>query len=262
VAKATPRELALRALSGAVADPVPRPLLGTKAQPGIFTGSALATKAAAALCQAEGWVEPTGEVIGKGKSRKELWRVTATGVQAVVENDETATLLREMLGALDQNRDQLERIKSQLESTARLISTHRGVLQRVADKAAPPRFAAKRISAEPSAATVPSENACLASHDGWLVESLRYLEDYQRRHPLQHCPLAELYERVARPHRLSIGMFHDGLRKLAAERRIRLHPFTGAAYQLQNEQYALVAGQEIKYYAEHLGGAVAAEPVR
>jgi hypothetical protein len=42
---------------------------------------------------------------------------------------------------------------------------------------------------------------------------------------------------------------------LVQQRRIRLHAFTGAAYQLQEEQFALVAGQEIKYYAERLAGA-------
>jgi hypothetical protein len=49
---------------------------------------------------------------------------------------------------------------------------------------------------------------------------------------------------------MSIGQFHDGVRQLAAAGKIALHPFTGAAYQLRDEQYALLAGQEIKYYVE------------
>ena len=86
----------------------------------------------------------------------------------------------------------------------------------------------------------------------WRVSALESLADYQRRHPYGHCPLPELFHRVAEPRGMSIGQFHDGLRRLVQESQIRLHPFTGAAYQLQEEQYALVAGQEIKYYAERL----------
>lgn len=89
----------------------------------------------------------------------------------------------------------------------------------------------------------------------WQATALDYLTDYQRRHPYGHCPLPELYHRVAEPRGLSIGQFHDGLRELVRARQIRLHPFTGAAYQLQEEQYAVVSGQEIKYYAERLTNA-------
>jgi hypothetical protein len=88
----------------------------------------------------------------------------------------------------------------------------------------------------------------------WLRGALEYLADYARRHPYGHCPLPELFHHAAVPASLTIGQFHDGLRRLVDEGKVRLHAFTGAAYQLQDEQYALVAGQEIKYYAERLAG--------
>lgn len=77
-----------------------------------------------------------------------------------------------------------------------------------------------------------------------------YLRDYGVDHPYAHCPLPELY-RAATPD-LTIGQFHDVIRELQADRRIRLHPFTGAMYQLRDEQYAMVQGQEIKFYVELL----------
>ena len=94
-----------------------------------------------------------------------------------------------------------------------------------------------------------------APADDWLEEAMKYLEDHQRRNPFGNCPLPELYHRVAEPRGLTIGQFHDGLRRLVERRQVRLHPFTGAAYQLNEEQYALVAGQEIKYYVERLAHA-------
>jgi hypothetical protein len=51
---------------------------------------------------------------------------------------------------------------------------------------------------------------------------------------------------------LTIGQFHDGLRRLVEKGQVRLHAFTGAAYTLQEDHLALVAGQEIKYYAESI----------
>ncbi len=86
----------------------------------------------------------------------------------------------------------------------------------------------------------------------WHVEMRHYLLDYKRQHPYAYCPLSELYQVVVEPLGVTIGQFHDALRDMARQKTLRLHPFTGAPYQLQDEQYALVLGQEIKYYAEPL----------
>lgn len=76
------------------------------------------------------------------------------------------------------------------------------------------------------------------------------LRSYRAERPYAHCPLPELYRATAAG--LTIGQFQDGVRELVDAGRVRLHPFTGAMYQLRDEQFAMVAGQEIKYYVELL----------
>src|SRR5947208_10313446 len=92
--KSDPQAVALEALAQVLADPTPRPLLGAAKAPGYFKGSAQSVKDAAALCRERGWLEGTGEFTGKGRSKKELFRLTAAGVRAVLANSPTLHLLQ------------------------------------------------------------------------------------------------------------------------------------------------------------------------
>lgn len=65
----------------------------------------------------------------------------------------------------------------------------------------------------------------------------------------QDCPLPELYRKLEPGARLSIGHFHDCLRRLHEENQIYLHPWTGPLYALPEPAYALLVGHEIAYYA-------------
>ena len=77
--------------------------------------------------------------------------------------------------------------------------------------------------------------------------ALKHLAAYRTVHPYGDCPLSELYAAVASE--MTIGQYHDMIREMVAAQLVKLHPFTGAAYQMEQEQYAMVSGQEIKYYA-------------
>ncbi len=244
MAKADPRKLALAALTGATADPVPKPLLGTKTKPGLLIGSAQSTKDAAAMCVERGWVEPTGEFVGSGRSKKELHRITPDGIREALENGETAELLADMLTALDQKRDLLKLMRGEIDQLSNVIEKHRDVLDRLRERVVPPDLETilSRSAGRPATTS--------ANTDGWTSKLVDYLQQHHKRNPYGHCPLPELYHNVGEPLGLTIGQFHDGVRQLVSERRVKLHPFTGAAYQLQEEQYALLAGQEIKYFAE------------
>lgn len=66
----------------------------------------------------------------------------------------------------------------------------------------------------------------------------------------RHVELSALYHATCSD--LTIGQYHDMIRGLVKAGQVKLHPFTGAAYQLQDEEYAMVSGQEIKYYAERI----------
>ncbi|HVW01887.1 MAG TPA: hypothetical protein VHB77_16160, partial [Planctomycetaceae bacterium] len=245
VAKADPQKLALDALSRAVADPTPRPLFGTKAKPGVFIGSGQPLKAAAALCEQSGWLEATGEFEGKGKTRKPLYRVTAAGGRHVVEHAESAELLRDMLAVLDYKRERLQGLHEELASLQKLIGQQTEVLGQCLERLAPPDLS-RVLNLSPAAHAGNGQERT----DGWQSAALAYLTDYRRRNAFGFCPLPELFRQTAESRGMTIGQFHDEIRQLVADRRIRLHPFTQAAYQLQDEQYALISGQEIKYYVE------------
>jgi len=49
---------------------------------------------------------------------------------------------------------------------------------------------------------------------------------------------------------ITIGTFHDSLRRLQASRQIQLLPFTQALYELEAPEFALFVGREIRYYVE------------
>jgi len=241
---ADPQKLALQALSQALAGPGSMVLHASKGKPGFFASAAAAAKQAAQYCVDKGWLEPTGKFEATGKSRKELFRITPAGIQETLANSEPVVLLQ---GILD-NFQQFAGLKAKVEEALDSLKKQEGLIRTLHDRLRPPDFKAllANVGNPPqptSAPTFPSQNV------------LNHLADYQRQSPYAHCPLPDLFHKVAEPAGLSIGQFHDGLRRMVQEKKIRLHPFTGAAYQLQEEQYALVAGQEIKYYAERIAGA-------
>ena len=64
------------------------------------------------------------------------------------------------------------------------------------------------------------------------------------------CPLPELYRRLRDVHpALTIGQFHDGLRRLHEQEQVYLHPWTGPLYAMPEPAFALLIGHEVAYYA-------------
>jgi hypothetical protein len=84
----------------------------------------------------------------------------------------------------------------------------------------------------------------------WHAEALDYLLAYQARHVQAYCSLPDLYAHVVGKHGVSIGLFHDGIRALVVAGKMRLHPFSGSRFALEQEEYALVMNKEIMYYVE------------
>jgi hypothetical protein len=53
---------------------------------------------------------------------------------------------------------------------------------------------------------------------------------------------------------ITIGQFHDGLRRMYDEGSIYLHPWTGPLYALPEPALSLMIGHEVAYYASHKNG--------
>jgi hypothetical protein len=63
-------------------------------------------------------------------------------------------------------------------------------------------------------------------------------------------PLPELYRQAhAACPALTIGTFHDALRRLAEEGQVHLHPWSGPLYDIPEPPYALLVGHVVAYYA-------------
>jgi hypothetical protein len=210
-------------------------------------------KAAAQLCVERGWVEETGELQGKGKSAKQMFRITAAGVEFAISRSESARLLSDLLDVADAQRSTLDGIRSQLDANSKRLDAQGTLLQRLQDRVVPPDLSAllsagrgSKSQGESIARPAPQTQASA----GWLNSAVDFARQYRQKNPLGSCPLPELFRGVAEPAGMSIGQFHDGVRQLVRERRLRLHPWTGPMYQLKDEQYALMLGQEIKFYAD------------
>jgi hypothetical protein len=71
--------------------------------------------------------------------------------------------------------------------------------------------------------------------------------------PLEPVELPELFRHASQGYPgLTIGQFHDAVRQLVKEKRLRLYPFTQAMYQLAQPEYALIVGREVMYYVDTL----------
>lgn len=79
---------------------------------------------------------------------------------------------------------------------------------------------------------------------------LTYLKRRQDAGALADCPLPEMYRHIQSScPSLTVGQYHDLLRRLHAEAALYLHPWTGPLYEMPEPALALLVGHEVAYYA-------------
>jgi len=278
MAKVTQAEpLALEALARLLGEPSPRVLHGPKPVPGIFAGASAAEKAAAKHCLDNGWIAPTGEAVGKGKTRKELYRLAPAGVQAVLaKSDPTALLqaLADSVARLDERaagiaqsvetaseamRRQLEAFMRNLlrdfastlrplESFPVAVQELKAALAKTLEKVKPmdlDELTRKLARTGPHAQSPPHAGSA------WGEDVIRMAAEQKQRNAYQRLTLPQVFERLRAKHpALTLGQFHDGLRRLQEDKRIRLGPFTQALATLDDPRNALYLDREVKYYVD------------
>jgi hypothetical protein len=254
MAKKTPdtQSLALEALTQALADPTPRPLFGTAKAPGFFKGATQPVKAAAALCQERGWLEATGAFTGKGKSSKPHFRLTAAGVRAALEQAPALPLLQGVAAAVRQQVQLLTDQHQALQQLTARVSPLQEAVAALARRLEPPSLdeIARRLApaGAPPAPVVPPPPPGPAP---WLARVVALAEEQRARD--RHLPLSlpDVYEQVRRLRPdLTLGEFHDGLRTLRDERRVRLLPFTRAHATIPDLRNALFLDGEVMFYVD------------
>jgi hypothetical protein len=233
-------QLVLDALSRAAADPTGVPLHGNKAAPGLFTTNA-AGKQAAQLCKDQGYLHVVGTET-RGKATLEVCALTEKGLAYLLSQVSPKQVLEDFVRTLQARQDQA----NELLQAARQMQSGIDALKATAEKVL-------QNVHKPAAATV-GPAASSNGSETWQAAVLSLLARWQDSGASEDYPLPELY-RQARQHApsLTIGHFHDGLRRLYEQGQIYLHPWTGPLYEIPEPPYALLVGHEIAYYVSKKG---------
>jgi hypothetical protein len=222
-----PTQLILDALGRAAAEPGSLPLFSRPAAPGLFPRTA-AARLAARKALDEGYLQP-GDAGAKGR---ESAAITAAGRAFLAEQLHPREILDDCVRALEARQSQL----ADLNQAARQLHDHLDGLKALVQQALP------RLAR-------PGSSDCAA-------DVVAELERWHESGAPDDCPLPELFRRVrgATPG-LTVGAFHDALRRLHDAERVYLHPWTGPLYDLPEPACALLVGHEIAYYASLRSGA-------
>jgi hypothetical protein len=193
---------------------------------------------------------------GKGKQPPRFVRITERGRRFALDGGDLATLLTslgeslaareaDLAGSVRRIGEQFQAWREQLEETQQALharfADHQQAsqtLRAVLDRSHRP--------GEPHPAAQPKPLA-----DDWLDEAVRIVTDQKQQNPFERLTLPRIYEQVRkiRPD-LTLGGFHDGLRLLQEQRRLRLTGFTQALATLPDAQNALYLDREVKFYVD------------
>jgi DNA-binding MarR family transcriptional regulator len=217
----TTQEALLAALRRLLAGGGEMPLWGRGALAGLFPSKTVSAQKAIDQLRAAGWV-----TISEPVSDKSACTVTASGRAYLFELENPRLLLEDLLRATESEADTLLELRAacarQLELLERRTANIRSTLERL-DGCCPTVAAA-------------IEHA-LEAHLRCASPGATSLAD------LFHSLTAEIGT-------VTIGQFHDCLRSLHRAGRIRLAPWTGPLYQLQEPQFGLLIGHEVLYYVD------------
>jgi len=236
--KSTP--LILEALGRAAAVPAGVPLYGGKGTLGLFAKSATA-KQLARRCMDAGLLRVV-RTESRGKTVQEICALSEQGLAYLLDQASPKKVLEDLMRGLEARQGQI----ADLVATAQQLQASLEALKGIAEKI----FHQVRHSAATSGAAACNGSATAArDSDAWVASVLVHLRSWRGSGALEDCPLPELYRAAQRNGpALSIGHFHDGIRRLHAQHQLYLHPWTGPLYELPEPALALLIGHEIAYY--------------
>jgi hypothetical protein len=225
-------QLVLTALTRAAADTAGVPLIGTRTTSGLFPNTTLG-KQAAQRCRDDGYL---GEA-------ENACTITDKGMTYLLGQVSPRQVLEDFVRVLESREGQVGELLEAARHMQASIDTLRGTVTTVLDRLAAPGgdlkslFSAFREQPETKTAIDP-------------VTAVReMLTRWKTSGATEDCALPDLYRRLAATcPGLTIGAFHDVLRKMHDDREVYLHPWTGPLYAIPQPSFALMVGHEIDYY--------------
>jgi hypothetical protein len=212
---------------------------------GLFPGRGGVGGEAAAKALADGLLELV-RTEAKGKTLVEWARLTPRGVEFLNECESPARALHGLRDDLRANQQAvpiwLADMRATLEALDQRLATDAQKWQQRLDALA--RRVEDTLRRIDAAAPPPEVTRAYP----WAADALAYLDRRRGSGANGDCPLPELFGALAREHAgLSVGGFHDGLRRLRERRALRLVPARGA--ELTQPEFALLDGGVVLYYA-------------
>lgn len=207
--------LIANALRRAAVESAGLPMFSQRTQAGLFPLSALGKQAADRAC-GNGLFQRINE-------NRDKWTLTEIGRERLLEEANPKQVLEDCVRAIEARHDQVIALKATLDSITGQLTGLQTTIESVL----------------PTISPVDSiDRAVMETLNGWQSEAA------------EDCPLPELYRRteLSRPG-LTIGSFHDSLRRLLQTEMIYLHPWTGPLYAVAEPAFAMLTGHEVAYYA-------------
>jgi len=242
-------ETLLDALKMALAAPGEERLFRAGKLTGLFPGRIGVCAEAAAKALHDGLLEIT-RTETKGKRVIEWAKLTPRGLEFLHDHESPVRALHELRDVLRTTQDGLptwvaEMRQALVAQSERLAEDARRFHARLDALAQRVEEALHRL--ETKGPNLPPGITAAAP---WASNALAYLDHRRLTGANGHCPLPELFNALVTKYpELSVGAFHDGLRRLQCERVLRLVPFAGAPSDLPEPEYAILDGAALLYYA-------------
>jgi hypothetical protein len=215
---------------------------------GLFPGKAGHSGEAAARALREELLE-VARTETKGKTVIDWVRLTPGGVEFVHEQESPVHALHDLRDTLQANERAIPNWLDDMRANLAALDQRLGAdaqkwLQRLDALSQRVEAALKRL--EDDRPLLPPE---LTSAQPWVIDAVNYLDHRRAAGAPDGCPLPELFNSLARQHDgLSIGAFHEGLRRMSERRVLRLTPATSLT-DLPQPEFALLHDGDVLYYA-------------
>lgn len=212
-------KLIIDALRKASVQPGGHMPFASKSESGLFPSSAIGRQAAEQAA-AERLFNNSGA----------HWTITESGFAMLLERTSSRQVLDDCVRALESRQGQLDDIRSSLDHLTSCLEGLRSTVARLS----PGQQSIRPLTVTDSA----GDHAILTALGRWQAEAGG------------DCPLPELFRQAELVEAgLSVGKFHDAIRRLQQQGQLGLQPWTGPLYRMPEPQFALMVGHEVAYYA-------------